>query len=116
MTERSTGIAGIEGSHDFIRRHVGPGDAEIGEMLDALELESLDALVDASVPQAIRLETPLNLPGPRTEVDVLAELRGMARQNQALKSLIGLGYHGTVTPPVILRNVLENPGVQWAEN
>ena len=110
MTEGSVSISKNEQSDDFIRRHVGPGDDEIAEMLQALGLESLDGLIDATVPQAIRSESSLDLPNPRTEVDVLSELRAMALENRVLKSMIGLGYHGTITPPVILRNLLENPG------
>jgi len=110
MTDGGISITEFTQTDDFIRRHIGPGDGEIAEMLQALSLDSLDALIAAAVPEAIRSETPLNLHGPRTEYNVLSALRAMARQNRALKSMIGLGYHGTITPPVILRNVLENPG------
>ena len=110
MSEGTVGDAENEQARDFIRRHLGPGDGEISEMLKELGLASLEALVDAAVPRAIRSETPLRLPGPRTEADVLSELRAMAKSNRVQKSMIGLGYHGTITPPVILRNVLENPG------
>ena len=110
MTNGGISITEYAQTDDFVRRHIGPGDGEIAEMLQALGLESLDALIAAAVPEAIRSETPLNLHGPRTESDVLSALRDMAQQNRALKSMIGLGYHGTITPPVILRNVLENPG------
>ena len=110
MIEDTLAAAEREQAGDFIRRHVGPDDRETSAMLAALGFESLEALVDAAVPQAIRSATPLGLPGPRTEADVLSELRRMAKGNRVLKSMIGLGYHGTVTPPVILRNVLENPG------
>ena len=110
MSEGTAGGAENEQARDFIRRHLGPGDGEISEMLKELELASLEALVDAAVPRAIRSEAPLRLPGPRTEADVLSELRAMAKGNRVQKSMIGLGYHGTITPPVILRNVLENPG------
>ena len=110
MIEDTLAAAEREQAGDFIRRHVGPDDRETSAMLAALGFESLEALVDAAVPRAIRSATPLGLPGPRTEADVLSELRRMAKGNRVLKSMIGLGYHGTVTPPVILRNVLENPG------
>ena len=110
MGEGTVGGAENEQARDFIRRHLGPGDGEISEMLKELGLASLEALVDAAVPRAIRSETPLRLPGPRTEADVLSELRAAAKGNRVQKSMIGLGYHGTITPPVILRNVLENPG------
>ena len=110
MSEGGISFTEYEQTDDFIQRHVGPGDGEIAEMLQALGLESLDALVEAAVPEAIRSARPLNLRSPRTENDVLSDLRGMAQQNRVLKPMIGLGYHGTITPPVILRNVLENPG------
>ncbi|MEZ5216926.1 MAG: aminomethyl-transferring glycine dehydrogenase [Ilumatobacteraceae bacterium] len=93
----------------FTRRHLGLSDADRAVLLDTLGLASVDALVAAAVPAAILQPEPLALPGPRTETDVLAELRSVADQNQVLTSLIGQGYFGTVTPPVILRNVLENP-------
>ncbi len=70
---------------------------------------SLDELVDAAVPAAVHSDTPLALAAGRAEDEVLAELRALADRNQVLTSMIGLGYYGTVTPPVILRNVLENP-------
>ena len=95
---------------DFIHRHVGPSENEISAMIESLNLDSLETLVSKVVPETIRSKTSLDLPGPRTEVDVLSELRSMGRRNQIFKSMIGLGYHGTITPPVILRNVLENPG------
>jgi glycine dehydrogenase len=94
----------------FARRHVGPDDAEITEMLDVLGVDSLDALIDATVPAAIRLARPLDLPDARGEAEVLAELGDLAADNQVFRSFIGMGYYGCTTPPVILRNVMENPG------
>jgi glycine dehydrogenase len=94
----------------FVPRHIGPNAAEVREMLDVLGLDSLDALIDETVPAGIRLRRRLELGPPRTEADVLAELRGIAAKNQVFRSYIGMGYHGTITPPVILRNILENPG------
>ena len=94
---------------DFVRRHVGPDEGEQQAMLDALGIGTLDELIDRVVPQRIRERVPLNLPGGRTEDDVLGELRRIASKNQVLKSFIGMGYYGTHTPAVILRNVLENP-------
>ncbi len=94
----------------FIRRHIGPSAHDINAMLDALGYESLDAFVDATVPEQIRLRRPLNIGPARTEHDVLAELRGMAERNRVYRSYIGLGYHDTLVPPVIQRNILENPG------
>ncbi len=95
---------------DFVHRHVGPGQAEIAGMLQALGVASLDALVDETVPAAIRLSRPLSLPVPLSEEEALAELRRKAAKNRMLRSFIGMGYHDCHTPAVILRNVLENPG------
>src|SRR5438093_13183607 len=94
----------------FVHRHLGPTDAEIQEMLVTLGLQSLDALIDGTVPAEIRLRRRLALGGPRGEQEVLAELRTLAGRNQVFRSFIGMGYYDCVTPPVIQRNVLENPG------
>ncbi|MCU1431350.1 MAG: glycine dehydrogenase [Actinotalea sp.] len=93
----------------FVDRHIGPRDAEIGRMLRTVGADSLDALVDEAVPASIRMSGALDLPPARTEDQVLADLRAIAGRNRVLTSMIGLGYHGTITPPVIRRNVLENP-------
>ena len=93
---------------DFPDRHIGPDSDEVGTMLAALGLDSLDELLDAVVPSHIREREPLGLPG-LDEQAALDRLRGIAARNRVHTSLIGCGYHGTVTPPVILRNVLENP-------
>jgi glycine dehydrogenase len=94
---------------EFTRRHVGPDAAEQQRMLDALGVESIAALLDATVPAAIRMNGALELPAPLGIEATLAELRDIARHNTPITSLIGMGYTGTITPPVILRNVLENP-------
>ncbi|MBM7063218.1 glycine dehydrogenase (aminomethyl-transferring) [Pseudomonas sp. UL073] len=94
----------------FLRRHLGPDAAEQQAMLEALGLASRDELIEQTVPPAIRLSGPLALPAALDEQAALAKLRGYAEQNQVWTSLIGMGYHGTITPTVILRNVLENPG------
>jgi glycine dehydrogenase len=94
----------------FVPRHLGPTDADIQEMLATLGLQSLDALADAAVPDSIRLRRPLTLGAPRGEHEVLAELRAVADRNQVFRSLIGMGYSDCFTPPVIQRNILENPG------
>ncbi len=94
----------------FIRRHIGPSGQDIDAMLEALGYDSLDAFIDATVPDQIRLRQPLNIGPGRTEHDVLAELRGMADRNRVYRSYLGLGYHDTLVPPVIQRNILENPG------
>jgi len=95
---------------DFIRRHIGPGDEQIDEILAVLGLESLDELVDKTVPASIRSKEPLKLEPAMSERMTLSYLRKMAGRNKVFISMIGMGYHGTATPTVILRNVLENPG------
>ena len=94
----------------FVRRHVGPGPAEIAAMLKTLGVESLDALIDQTVPRSIRRRRPLDLPAPASEKEVLDEIRAIADKNEVCRSFIGMGYHDTITPPVIQRNILENPG------
>ncbi|MEV0401378.1 aminomethyl-transferring glycine dehydrogenase [Actinoallomurus sp. NPDC050550] len=94
----------------FADRHIGPSRGDRAEMAKAVGFPSVKALVDAAVPTVIRTDRPLDLPPALTEVRALARLRELASENQVLTSMIGLGYHGTVTPGVILRNVLENPG------
>ena len=97
-------------SDTFVRRHVGPDRAEIRHMLDALGYDSLDALVDATVPSSIRLDRPLALGPERSEYELLEELRGIMAKNRVFRSYLGMGYHDCIVPPVIQRNVLENPG------
>ncbi|TNE28997.1 MAG: glycine dehydrogenase (aminomethyl-transferring) [Alphaproteobacteria bacterium] len=94
----------------FDTRHIGPDAAETSEMLEAVGVDTLDALVRAVVPQSIYVDTPLDLPDGLSEYAALKKLRGIAGKNKMLRSFIGMGYTDTVTPPVILRNVLENPG------
>jgi glycine dehydrogenase len=94
----------------FVRRHVGPDEAEVREMLAALGLRSLDELVDQTVPRGIRLRRALELGPERGERELLEELRGIAGKNRVFRSYIGMGYSNTIVPAVIRRNVLENPG------
>lgn len=94
----------------FLRRHLGPDAREEQAMLDALGLSSREELIVQTVPPAIRLGRELDLPAALDEQGALAKLKGYAEQNQLWTSLIGMGYHGTITPTVILRNLLENPG------
>ena len=94
----------------FAPRHLGPNEAETEEMLQAIGHESLDALTDAIVPQDIRLGAALDLPEARSEREVLAYAARLAAKNDTFQSFIGLGYAGTLTPPVIQRNLFENPG------
>ncbi|MDR0352953.1 MAG: aminomethyl-transferring glycine dehydrogenase [Opitutaceae bacterium] len=93
----------------FAPRHNSAETADIAAMLDAIDAPSLDALIDATVPADIRLPRPLDLPAPATEPEALAELRAIAAQNAPHRSFIGQGYHGTHTPSVIRRAILENP-------
>src|ERR1043166_2852743 len=94
----------------FARRHIGPSENEAREMLCDLGFDNLDALIDATVPKNIRLDRQLNLPEAKSEAEALAELRAISKQNKLAKSFIGAGYSGCITPPVIQRNILENPG------
>ncbi|MCX6046846.1 MAG: aminomethyl-transferring glycine dehydrogenase [Chloroflexi bacterium] len=109
-SQQNKNLALLRPLDQFVQRHLGPRPAEIAQMLATLGLDSLDALIDATVPTAIRMPNPLNLPGPRSESEVLSELRDLAHQNQRFRSLIGMGYANTITPGVILRNIMENPG------
>jgi glycine dehydrogenase len=94
----------------FLERHIGPSDAQVQRMLALLGQGSLDALSRAAVPRAILDEKPLALPAARTESEALRHLAELAGQNQRFRSLLGMGYSDCIVPPVILRNILENPG------
>lgn len=94
----------------FIRRHIGPSDDEITAMLSSLGFGTLDELTDATVPAEIRLDHDLDIPAPRGEREFLSALKTIAGKNKVYRSCIGMGYTATVTPPAILRNVMENPG------
>jgi len=103
-------LAALEAADSFVARHVAPSDGEIGEMLQAVGAATLDDLAARTVPGSIRSQQAMDLPPAIDEAATIAELRDLANRNTLKKSLIGLGYHGTHTPPVVLRNVLENPG------
>ncbi|MBE7422383.1 MAG: aminomethyl-transferring glycine dehydrogenase [Zoogloeaceae bacterium] len=105
-----TPLSTLEQRDEFIARHIGPDAAETAAMLTAVGAASLDELIGQTVPAAIRLAQPLGLPSPLREHEALAKLKSIAAKNQVKKSLIGLGYYDTLTPKVILRNLLENPG------
>src|SRR5438067_92041 len=94
----------------FARRHIGPNEVETEEMLGAVGYQNLAALIDATVPKNIRLDRPLNLPEAKSESEALAELRAISKKNKIAKSFIGAGYSDSIPPPVIQRNILENPG------
>ena len=95
---------------DFVSRHIGPRNTQLSKMPSEIGLSSMDALIEKAVPAAIFDGSPIDLPESRTEADVLAELLQLAKANKPMKSLIGMGYYDCITPPVVLRNVLENPG------
>ena len=96
--------------YDFAnRRHIGPSPAEMDEMLQIVGASDLDALMDDTLPANIRQKAPLNFGKPKSERELLHHMRVTAGKNKVLTSLIGQGYHGTITPPVIQRNILENP-------
>src|SRR2546426_257283 len=94
----------------FARRHIGPSEEEMREMLRDVGFENLDALIAAAVPPNIRLDRELNLPEAKSETEALAELHAIAKKNKVARSFIGAGYYDCITPPVIQRNILENPG------
>ncbi len=100
--------AAVSAADSFVPRHIGPDDAEQRAMLAALGYDSLDAFIDAVVPETIRLRKPLDLGPPRSEHDVLHQIGDIAAHNDVWRSFLGMGYYGTLTPPVIQRNVLEN--------
>ncbi len=109
MTQDRIPLAALEGGTQFADRHIGPRPAELARMLDTIGVGSLDELVERTVPDSIREQAALELPPPASESQALAELRDLAAKNQPLTSMIGLGYYGTTTPPVIRRNVIESP-------
>ncbi len=100
----------IARSPDFLQRHIGSNAAQIQQMLEVLGLASLDDLIDKTVPQSIRQNKQLNLPAPLSEQAALAKLKEIAVKNEVFRSFIGMGYHNCITPPIIQRNILENPG------
>ncbi|MFJ1894256.1 aminomethyl-transferring glycine dehydrogenase [Streptomyces sp. NPDC088170] len=109
MTPRRTPLSQLEQGIPFEQRHIGPDAEAQSKMLAQVGYGSLDELTAAAVPDVIKSTEALGLPAARTEAEVLAELRTLADRNEVLAPMIGLGYYGTFTPPVILRNVMENP-------
>ncbi len=114
-TSTTTGPAAAAAAHEtpvdvFARRHIGPNAEETRQMLDLLGYQSLDALIDKAVPSAIRLDRPLQLPAGLSEYEALKTLKAIASQNQVFRSYIGMGYSDCITPPVLQRNLFENPG------
>src|SRR5919106_2381066 len=110
MAERRVSLSELEDAGDFVRRHIGPDDAEIEAMLETVGARSLDDLIEQAAPRTIRTKRPLDLPPPVSERIAIETLRRMAERNRIQVSMIGMGYYGTITPAVIQRNVLENPG------
>ncbi|MCH8289635.1 aminomethyl-transferring glycine dehydrogenase [Candidatus Poribacteria bacterium] len=100
----------INSADSFVDRHIGPRPEDIELMLERVGYTSIDALIEDVVPADIRLDSPLKLEGSRTESGVLAELKKIASRNEVYRSFIGMGYYNCITPPVIQRNILENPG------
>ncbi|MGW5425317.1 aminomethyl-transferring glycine dehydrogenase [Streptomyces sp. NPDC003943] len=109
MTANRIPLSELEQGIPFEQRHIGPDAEARAKMLAQVGYGSLDELTAAAVPDVIKNAEALALPAARTEAEVLAELRALADRNQVLAPMIGLGYYGTFTPPVILRNVMENP-------
>lgn len=100
----------IKLQHEFLGRHIGPNETETKQMLSTIQLNSIEELIDKTIPSSIRLKAPLDMPNPMSESDYLAMIKEISIGNQIGKTYIGQGYYGTITPSVILRNVFENPG------
>ncbi|WP_051062427.1 aminomethyl-transferring glycine dehydrogenase [Ilumatobacter nonamiensis] len=105
----STPIAELFEPDEFVRRHIGPSEADLAHMLETIGSSTSAELLDATLPVSIRATEPLDLPDGVPEHEAIARLREIANRNTVVTSLIGMGYHATITPPVIARNVLENP-------
>src|SRR5947199_406770 len=107
ISDRPGGLADL---NSFARRHIGANQEEIDAMLRSVGLENLNALIEAAIPKNIRLNRQLDLPEAKSESEALTELRAIAKKNRVTRSFIGAGYYDCITPPVIQRNILENPG------
>ena len=94
----------------FEKRHIGISEADLADMLKVVKTDSLDQLINETVPTQIRINRDLDLPDALTEYQYLQELKKIAAKNKVFRSFIGMGYHGTITPAVILRNIFQNPG------
>ncbi|MEO8890400.1 MAG: aminomethyl-transferring glycine dehydrogenase, partial [Coleofasciculaceae cyanobacterium] len=110
LSDKKHSLQKIAPTDSFTKRHIGPSGAQIEQMLKVLGYSSLDDLINQAVPPAIRLRQPLQLPQAQSEYAALAKLKEIASKNQVFRSYIGMGYHDCITPPVIQRNILENPG------
>jgi glycine dehydrogenase len=100
----------LKSSENFDNRHIGPDASQVRQMLDFLGLKDLEQLIEETIPASIRLKVPLQMPEAISEIEFLNELKRIASKNRLFKSYIGLGYYDTITPAVIQRNILENPG------
>ena len=100
----------LESSNDFVRRHIGPGSAQVRAMLDELGIDSLDTLVHQTVPEKLLFNEPMDLKPPVGENETISYIRRMRERNQVYTSMIGMGYHATILPGVIRRNIFEDPG------
>jgi len=96
--------------HEFLGRHIGPNENETASMLNTIGMSSIDELIEKTVPASIRLSGELNIDPPMSEFEYLKKIAELGNKNQLLKDCIGMGYYGTITPSVILRNIFENPG------
>ena len=103
-------LSALEPRGEFVMRHIGPRDEDVAEMLAEIGFSTLDELIRATLPPSIRIDEPLDLPEPRSENGALRRLKEIASLNRIQHNMIGLGYHETILPAVIQRNVLENPG------
>ena len=97
-------------SHEFAKRHIGPSESEVEQMLSMLHCESLDALIGQTIPNGIRLKNRINVDAALSETEMLKRLKTLSEKNKIWNSFIGQGYYGTLTPGVIQRNIFENPG------
>ena len=113
MTQGRATLTELEMHGDFIRRHIGPSEADVEQMLAELGCTSVDDLINKVVPADIVSERALELDAPRSERATSTYLRNLRHRNQVFVSMIGCGYHGTVMPPVIRRNAFEKPGLVY---
>ncbi|MDY0161273.1 MAG: glycine dehydrogenase (aminomethyl-transferring), partial [Bacteroidales bacterium] len=97
-------------SDAFAKRHIGPREQEIPEMLSTVGVSSIEELINQTIPSAIRLKKDLDLPDPMSEQEFMQHIHSLAKKNKSYRSFIGLGYYPTASPSVIIRNIFENPG------
>ena len=110
MPSNNSAATVLDNSDHFVRRHIGPRPEDGRTMLEALGLAGMDALIDKTVPASIRMSGPLKIGQAHSEYAVLRQMRELASRNMIFRSFIGMGYHDCITPAVIQRNILENPG------